>query len=377
MSNARSDVKSTAGDAGTNGSNPASAAHINRRAFMAGAGGFAATVALAPWIAVAQSPFFVGQRIEILSNASEGSSENGHLQEFARAIERLYPGTSVVARANTGGTSALAAAMLAAAAPDGLTMGSSDMDSLLQRASQPDLHAISEFTMIGSMRRSSAPLFASAASGIETVDDLVARTEPALLGVRSTASSGYLSALFANAMLGTRILPVTGYGSAERDLAFLNGEVDLILRTPDAGVRIIEDGTGRAVLRFDDTDIPALFGAPPALSQFDYDPAYQWIVDYLNASTYSRILGVPDGVPADRVAALRELFVQVMAEPGFIAAVEGSMTITPTRGEDLQAAVDSLSESLGDPTELGERVQRILDCGLQVAQTGEACPAAA
>jgi len=348
---------------------------ISRRALVAGAGGLAASAGLAPGGALAQSPFFAGQRIEILSGNSEGSVANSQMQAFATAIERLYPGTLVVVRANTGGTSALTAAILAEAGPDGLTLGTSDIDSLLQRTSQPGLHDITEFTVIGSMRRSSSLLFASTLSGIESVDDLIERAEPALLAVRSTASSGYLTALFCNAMLGTRIRPVTGYGSSERNLAFLNGEADLIFRTPDFGVQFIEEGTARAILKFDDLEIPDLYGDPPALSDLAYDRAYRWIAEYFRASAYSRILVVPPGVPTDRVEALRDVFMQVMADPDFGAAVEGDLTITPTRGEVLQAALASMIAELGDLADLGERVDATLACGLHVGETGEACPA--
>lgn len=351
------------------------APRVNRRTVLAGAGGFAASAVLAPSIALAQTPFFAGRRIEILSGNSEGSTANWQLRAFANAIERLYPGTQTVVRTNTGGTSALTAAILAAAEPDGLTLGSSVMDSLLQRGSEPGLHDISEFTAIGSMRRSTSLLFASSTSGIESVDDLIDRSEPANLAVRSTASSGYLTALMCNAMLGTRIRPVTGYDSSERDLAFLNGEADLIFRTPDYGVQFIEEGTATAILTFDNLEVPDLYGNPPDLSDFAYDPSYQWIVEYFRASAYSRILVVPPGVPADRVEALRDLFMQVMAEPGFTAAVEGDLTITPTRGEVLERALASVIAALGDLDELSDRVERTLACGLQIAETGEPCPA--
>jgi hypothetical protein len=61
---------------------------------------------------------------------------------------------------------------------------------------------------------------------------------------------------------------------------------------------------------------------------------------------------------------------QVMVEPGFVAAMNGISDIVPTRGDVLQAGLESMLSTFG---EIGPLVERALACGEQIAATGEAC----
>src|SRR6202008_1740428 len=74
------------------------------------------------------------------------------------------------------------------------------------------------------------------------------------------------------------------------------------------------------------------------LARNDEDRA---VIDLIFASArMGRPLAAPPGVPADRVAALREAFQQVMHDPAFLREAEAaSITVDPVRGLDIQAIV--------------------------------------
>ena len=206
------------------------------------AASLAVAFAMLPTAVSSQEPYFAGQTIELLTSYSDGSRGNTIMREWGQAFERLNPDSHVIVRNNSGGTSALAAALLADAEPDGLTIGTSDIDSIVSRAIGEDIQDISKFAIIGSLSRKQDTLFASIDSGIRSIDDLKERT--AIIPVRSTLSNDYIVSLLVNTYLGTRIRPVTGYSSAEAELAYQSGEGQLVILTEAETLQAIKDGTG-------------------------------------------------------------------------------------------------------------------------------------
>lgn len=348
-----------------------SASLLTRRSILTGAAGMAAAAALRPGFAFAQeAEFLVGQTLELLSGYSQGSTSSLVMLEWGKAVERLLPETQVVMRSNAGGTSALAAAQLAASAPDGLTLGTVNADSLLASHTGEDVHDISEFAIVASLNAVLDVLYAATGSGIGSIEGLMAREEPTVLPVRSTVSGAYFQGFLTNALLGTRVRPVTGYSSGERELAFLSGESELIIKSAPFGARYVEDGAGTAILKYSDAEAPASFGNPPALSELPIDPEFQWAVDFFRTLAPTHIFATRSDVPEDRLLALRALFMRATADPQFVAAVAPLTEIEPTSGEVVQARVANLVSQFGD---LGDRIASALACGRQLAETGEAC----
>ena len=71
-----------------------------------------------------------------------------------------------------------------------------------------------------------------------------------------------------------------------------------------------------------------------------------------------RGLVVPPGVPADRVAALRKAFSQMVADPEFIAeATKRRVRVNALSGEEVQKFV---SEALKVSPELVKRAQKLI-----------------
>lgn len=327
-------------------------------------------LAILPSTTRAQESFFAGKTIELLSGFSEGAISGQVLQELGRTVERLYPGTRVVYRSNPGGSSALTETMILEAESDGLTLGTVNNDSLMAKAMGEQDFDITDFDIVVSVATASRVLFANAQSGIASVADLVDRPEPAFFPVRSTSSGMYYTSLLTNAALGTRIKPVTGYGSSERELAFMNGEVQLALLAPTAAARTLEDGTSVALLSLIDAKLPGYFSDPPRLSGFQLNPEFAWVVDFLNLMAGSSTLAVPKGVPPDRLEALRAMFYTAATDPEFVDWVGDRLLLDQIRGEDLQNQLDAM---LSGMTSLGENLARAMDCGMRIADTGAAC----
>ncbi len=279
-----------------------------------------ALVAAAP-AAQAQQPYFVGQTIEIISPYSEGNEGNSILQEYARAWERLWPGTRAIVRGNAGGSAALAGELLYNAAPDGLTIGIADIDTMLARATGEEMHDASEFALIGAMARRQTIIFGGASAGIDSLDDLY---NPVVQPVRATTSNSRITSQLVNALLGTRIQAVTGYSSSEADLAFISGEGGVIIEDIVAGQQFLDDATGTPLLllmHWEEKDLPAPYDSLPGLSEIPGAEEFAWVPPLLKGLAYGRSMGAPAAIDAARLADLRMAFDAIMADPGFQAAV--------------------------------------------------------
>lgn len=340
------------------------------RSFRGAVCGIGVALFLAAHPAYAQQDFLAGETLELLSGFSEGSSGAVVMQEWGKAVERVLPDTRVVYRPNPGGSTELTYALLADAAPDGLTVGSHSTNSLIGGMEGDRALDITNFAVLGALTRTVDVLLASKDSGITSIGDLRARNEPVVLPVRATVSGDYFEALFVNALFGTRIKPVTGYSAGERNLAFQSGEAHLIIKQFIDAVPFVEDGSGIAIMKFSDGPVPEILGDPPAMSTLAHDPGFEWIVAYLNASTATRIVATRKDVPADRLAILRDVFMRAAGDPHFIEAASPFTTIDPSPGDEIQAEIAALVARVGD---FDSNIDQALACGLQRAETGAAC----
>lgn len=320
--------------------------------------------------AQAQEEFLAGQQVELIAGFSEGSPANLLFREFAAALGRQPPDTQVIYRQNPGGTDALSTAMLAESAPDGLTIGVLDLNSLLVGVEGTVEYGIDDFTVIGALAQDVDVMFASADSGIDSAHDLIGRREPTFLAVRSTASGAYFRALMANALLGTQIRPVTGYDSGARDLAFRMGESPLAIPGLSASAQFLDEGIGVPLFKYADAEVPAMYGNPPPLSALDPDPRFAWLINYFNTASITQVVGAPKDTPPERIAVWRTVFAAAAADPAFAAEASKVIVLAPTTGDEIVEALDQLVSGVQS---LSEDFARALACGKQLAETGENC----
>ena len=82
-------------------------------------------------------------------------------------------------------------------------------------------------------------------------------------------------------------------------------------------------------------------------------------------------MATPPGVPADRLARLRALFAEVVADPDFRREALGvDAALSWTSGEDYAVV---LARILHDYADIQDMLAAALDCGQQIAETGVPC----
>ncbi len=322
----------------------------------------AAIIASAPAFANEVENFYKGRNVSFLVGVSQGGGYDTDLRLVARHITKHIPGRpNAVPQNMTGATGLVMANYMYRVAPrDGSVV------ALIQNG-LPTYQAVGrdgvqfdarEFQWIGSLAPTVETMITTRASGVGTVED--ARKREVIAGSNGASGITYMYPLMMNDMLGTKFKMVTGYpGSGQLNLAFERGEVDARNNSwtsiKSTKPNWIKDKLIH-VLVYSGPRQDDLPGVPHFLEmiQNPEDRAVARVVT--SGGSLGRPFTVAPGVPADRVAALRTAFTDMLKDPEFIKdATSMRIELQPISHQELKKVIDDL---FATPDQLKERARK-------------------
>jgi tripartite-type tricarboxylate transporter receptor subunit TctC len=319
--------------------------------------GLAAAILLAAVCSAAADDFFKNKQVKLIVGADAGGSYDIHARLVARFLSQHIPGNPHILVQNMQGAGSINAAnYVYGVAPQDGTVVAAVLQTLVHNQIFRDKSVkfdAARFQWIGNSTASVNVIATWHTSPVKTFKD--AQQHPVVIGVTSAASSGGMEIALANNMLGTKFQPVTGYrGGNEIDIAIERGEVlgragqswDGWKQTRPTWLKdkllnvIVQIGQARA------KDLPDI----PLLTEVEEDREKRQIVAlYSDGIALGRPLLVGPGVPAERVAILREGFRQTMSDPRFVdEAHRQGIELEPAFGEQLQSIVTRMLETPRD-----------------------------
>src|SRR5690349_23824979 len=282
--------------------------------------------------------FYRGKSIDLDIGYSVGGGYDLYARLIARRLGEHIPGNPTVVPRNMEGAGSLRLAnyLYAAAPNDGTVIGATSrgaaFDPLLgETGAQFDA---SKFSWIGSANNEVSVCVALASSGITKFDDLY--TKPLTIGSTGAADDTYQFPALVNAVLGTKFKIVTGYpGGNDVTLALERGEVQgrcgwswSTLKTTrfnwvrDKRIIILVQ---MALAKHPDLpDVPLIMDLAKANSVAENTEQRQIFKMIFARQTMGRPYLAPPGVPADRLAALRKGFMDIMSDKDFLADAEAN-----------------------------------------------------
>jgi tripartite-type tricarboxylate transporter receptor subunit TctC len=320
--------------------------------------------------AYAQSPaaaeFFRGKTVNILVGYEAGGGYDLYARVVAQFLGRHIPGQPTVIVQNMPGAGGLRAARnLASVVPkDGTVLGmlaqTLPFDTVLGYT--PDIDA-GAFNWIGRIAMNVEVGVAFAQSGITSIETARSREIPTG-GTGGTASSTVVPFLL-NKLAGTRFKLIAGYKSAnEVLLAMERSEVEMVGATGISTIMAkhaarLKDGTVRLIYQSALTrhpDIPDV----PTIGELGTGSEEKQILDLFAAgSAIGRALIAPPGVPAERVAVLRQSMAATLADLEMIAyATKQNLALEAGSSDELDAIV---RKSLATPKLVAARAREILE----------------
>jgi tripartite-type tricarboxylate transporter receptor subunit TctC len=322
--------------------------------------------------------FYRGKQIRMVVRTTPGGDYHQYSHLLSRFMPKHIPGNpQVILNHMPGGGGIVAANFMATVAPrDGTVMGIVSQGLILDQALalSPQLKAdLKQFNWIANIVDSNQLLVVWHTSSIRSIED--ARKRDVLIGTTGAGSASVQYPSFMNNVLGTRFKLVSGYISGtEIDLAMERGEVEGRGTNPYSGYMAsrptwIPEGKIIPIIQSGIKKEPALPHVPLIMDQ-DVPAASKPLLEMLGrASSFGRPLATTQGVPAERVEALRKAFIDTIADPELkAAAAKESLEIRPMTGDELTALVNGILDA---PADVRERMKAALEPKGALTQTSK------
>jgi tripartite-type tricarboxylate transporter receptor subunit TctC len=321
---------------------------VIRLSFIAIVSALAASLAASPSRADPVADFYGHTGVRMVISADPGGSYDSDSRLVARYLGRHIPGNpKVIAENMIGASGRLAANYMYRSAPqDGsvvavvqqsIPMGQAVGESGVQ-------YDAARFNWIGSPVRPDEVLVVWSTTGVRTIAD--ARDKPVIIGATSPTGMNYVYPKLANELLGTKFKIVTGYaGATHINLALERGEVEGRGSNPwsewkTAKPEWVRDGKIVPLIQMTLIRHPDLPDVPRLIDLATNDDMRAVFELISITGELGRPLLTAPGVPAERVAALRQAFDATMLDPDFLAdAAQIEREIHPIPGAELEALV--------------------------------------
>jgi tripartite-type tricarboxylate transporter receptor subunit TctC len=303
----------------------------------------------------AAAAFYKGQHeLKMVIGAGPAGSYDIYARVLARHIGDHIPGKPSVTPVNMPGASGIKAAnYVAIQGPQDGTIVSNIRYNFAMYQALDNLPQVKtdmrKFHWIGSINATNHVLATYYKAPVKSFGDLK-KTE-VLIGAASPRSFGAQMCDIYNALFGTNLKVITGYGEITKvKLAMDRGEVqgvgddgwtDLKADFPEMLAQhqlniLMQVGLKREL---DLSDVPLL------IDQAKNDPTLKAELDFVTKSDAStgKPFATSPGVPADRVTLLRRAFDATMKDPAFLKDAEKvHVDVVPISGEEIQKIIGDI-----------------------------------
>jgi tripartite-type tricarboxylate transporter receptor subunit TctC len=302
--------------------------------------------------------FYRGKQITVIVGSSAGGGYDIYARLLSRHMPKHIPGnpTMLVTNMTGAGSNAAAAHVYNVAPKDGTIIGalqnSAVLDALLDALlgdTKRLRHDATKFVHLGSATIDHYVCIARADAPVKSFKELL--TRELIIGASQPGTSTRDYPAMLNNMTGSKIRLVSGYpGTREITFAIEKDEVkglcgfswsSLQAQRPDW----LGSGFIRVLVQEHDKGHPVInkMGVPLAVD-FAKTPENRRVMELVYSSeTFGRPYMMAPGVPADRVAALRRAFMEVMRDKELLAEAQKiGIDIDPISGEELQALAEKI-----------------------------------
>jgi hypothetical protein len=289
----------------------------------------------------AAAAFFRGKTITYIVATSPGGGYDTYGRLVARYMSKYLPGTKIIVRNLPGAGHVIGADTIYAAKPDGLTIGTFNTGLIYMQL----LHApgvrfdLTKMSWIGKAASDPRVLVMSRKSGITNVRQLLDSSRPpTILFAAGMGSAGYLDTRLAAVAIHLNVRLIPGYGGSEGTMSMLRGETEGTIGSESSYAQFVGQGEGEYLLQFGG---PAGGPIPHASPLAKTAEAKQLLALIAAESEVSRLTAGPPGIPANRLALLRKVYLEALDDPGLRAqARKMDAPVDPSGGRHVQEVID-------------------------------------
>ena len=316
---------------------------------------------VAPASAQPVADFYKGRQVTIVVASSAGGGYDLQGRLFARHMGEHLPGKPTMIVQNMPGAGGLTAAnhIYTIAPKDGSLIGVVQRGVLTAKLTSPGgvRFELEKFGWIGNLAPEVAAVVAWRTSPVQTTQDLF--TKEFIVGGNGPTLDPETVPRMLNALIGTKFKIVSGY-TATTDVLIamqrgeLHGLADFawgnVKRRPDMQLKVLmQSGLAKS---------PDLPDVPLALDFVKNEEDSKVMELFFVQKTVARPLVAPPGLPAERLAALRDGFIAMTKDKTFLEeTAKLSIDVEPERGEALDALVARIAAT---PPDVAARLAKLI-----------------
>lgn len=321
------------------------------------------TIAMAgsgPAAAQSASPadFYKGKTVEVIISTGAGGGLDANGRIVARHLGNHIPGNPTVVARNMPGAGHIRAAnyVFNQAPKDGTTIGTFIpifvMAQVLERSKSIQFNP-ANFNWLVSTSSSNSTVYVWHTTGVKTLQDAMQRE--VLMGGTGVGSYNVIYPTVLNSVVGTRFKLVTGYASTtEIAIAMERGEVqgragNNFNSLTSEHAEWLKTGKINLLAQVGLERDPD-FAAVPLITDFaKTDEARQILRFFSTDIVIGRPFVTSPGVPAERVALLRQAFDRLLKDPAFLEdCKKAGIDISPVGGTAIQKTVTDFMNTPAD-----------------------------
>jgi tripartite-type tricarboxylate transporter receptor subunit TctC len=297
--------------------------------------------------------FYTSRTLTVLIGYPSGSAYDIYARLVARHLGRHIPGSPNVVVSNQPGASSLIAANALA---NSVPRDGSVVAALFERIGlEPLVRPASArfdgrtFGWLGSVLKVTDVCMFWHTAPAKTIED--AKHQEVIVGAAGDAGNTALAARMLNAYVGTKFKIVSGYGGADLFIAMERGETQARCGMSWGGLKASRPqwlAEGKLLVTVQmamqkHAELPNV----PLIMDLVQKPEDRAALEYLYATQeMGRPFAAPPGIPADRLGALRDAFMQTVQDPEFLAdARRSNLEIDAVSGERASEIVRQLYDT--------------------------------
>lgn len=317
-------------------------------ATVAGLAGLAAAV---PALAQDGAAYFNGKTVTYIVATAPGGGYDAYGRLVSEYMQKYLPGSTFVVKNMPGAGHLIGTNALYASAPDGLTLGTFNTGLIYnqligQGAVKFDL---TKFSWIGKAASDPRIMLVANESPIKSFADLTGSKQIVNFATSGIGSAAYVETLALMNALKLPIKIVSGYNGSDDQLAMRRGEVVGVVASRSSWDQFVKNGFGRYIAQIggNDKDVPQL------ASMVKDEKAKSIIALIQSQGDIARLTAAPPGVPADRLAALRDAYKKAMEDKELQARAEKlERPVEPLYGDEVLARIKTALNQSPETVEL-------------------------
>jgi tripartite-type tricarboxylate transporter receptor subunit TctC len=282
--------------------------------------------------------FYKGKTLTWIVSTGPGGGHDFYARLIVKHMAKLMPETTIIVKNVPGAGHIIGANTVYLSKPDGLTIGSFSTGLVYAQIVQMQgiQFDLSKMSWIGKAASDSRVMLVSNKSGVKTLADMRDPKRQILFATSGIGSGSNIEAHMVTRAFGLNSKILTGYVGNEGMMSMLRGETHATMDGAETSMQLVNKGDGFILMQFG-KELPNI---PDGRDFAETEDARKIVSLLVAQSVLARIAAGPPGIPADRLAYLREVYRKTLESPELLAdAAQAKRTIKPMYGEEVTIAI--------------------------------------